>query len=589
MATAVLLIQGTTGTVSPAAQSVTRFAWTLPAGVGLDSAPVVSPDSRYIAFTGVDASDARLYIRALDAFDAHAVPGSDGARQPFWSPDSQWVAFFSRGRLMKVTVAGGAPLTVVEAVRSTAVGTRRAEQGGAWSRTGQIVYGASHGDPVLSRVSANGGAVTAITVLTPQQDSRHRFPSFLPDGAHFLFFAGTATEDRRGVYIAGIDEPAQTPQRRLLQSDAEAVYVPLPAHDSDALLYLAHGRLQVQRFDPVRREPVGPAQSLPIEAGGPTLYHGSLLSASSDVLAYAPSPIVVGDRISAIGEDGSGFTVVNEREMQQWPRVSRDGRSLAWLRIDPVVPNPDIWVEDLARHTRVRVTTALGRDLMHVWSPDGARLAYRPEFADPRRLNLIAADGSGAIETLTCPRAYCEPTDWSSDGGALLVNVYDGDNVDVWSVATTADGASQALLAEPFTERDARLSPNRRWIAYVSDETGRPEVSIRSMVQRPSRYVISTGGGSQPVWHPSGRALYYVDTRGLLRKVAIQELNDGLTFGPPAELKVPPIGSGHSNTQYDVTTDGRIYFLDQRAGTSRPTEIRIVLGWRALLPKEETK
>jgi len=584
--TGVWWVRGTTPTVSPATAAVTRFTWTLPAGVGLDSAPVVSPDGRYIAFTGIDSSTARLFVRALDTFEAQVVPGSEGARQPFWSPDSQWVAFFSRGRLMKVSVAGGAPLTVVEAVRSTAVGTRRTEQGGAWSRTGQIVYGADHGEPSLSRVSAIGGAVTAVTVLARERDSRHRFPSFLPDGSHFLFFAGAVTEDWRGVYIASIDEPPQPPQRRLLQSESEAVYVSLPAHETGTLLYVANGRVQAQPFDPVRRELVGRAQPLPIEAGGPTLYHGSLLGASPDVLAYSPSPIVVGDRISSIAENGGGFTIVNERELQQWPRVSRDGRFFAWLRIDPVVPNADIWVENLARRTRVRVTTALGRDLMHVWAPDGSRLVYRPEFDEPRRLNIIAADGSGTIEALTCPRAYCEPTDWSSDGRSIIVNVYDGENVDVWSVGTTADVPSQALLGDSFTERDARVSPDRRWIAYVSDETGRPEVSIRSMVERPRRYVISPGGGSQPVWHPSGRALYYVDARGRLRKVAVQELNGALTFGQPAELKVPPIGSGHANTQYDVSSDGRIYFLDQRAGTSRPTEIRIVLGWSALLSKE---
>lgn len=487
---------------------------------------------------------------------------------------------------MKVSVAGGAPVTVVDAVRDTAVGTRRMEQGGAWGPRGQIVYGADHGDPVLSRVSADGGSVTPVTVLTPQQDSRHRFPSFLPQGSQFLFFAGAATEDRRGVYIASIDAPAQTPPRRLLQSEAEAVYVALPGPDSGALLYLAGGRIQAQRFDPVRQQLVGLAHPLPIEAGGPTLYHGSLLSASPHVLAYGPSPIVTGDRISTVAEDGSDFRVVSERELQLWPRLSRDGQSLAWLRIDPIVPNADLWVENLVRRTRVRVTTALGRDLMHVWSPDGARLVYRPEFADPRQLRIIAADGSGTVEPLTCPRAYCEPTDWSSDGGSLLVNVHEGDNVDVWSVAVTADGVSHALLAESFTERDARLSPDRRWIAYVSEETGRPEVSIRSLVDQPRRYVLSPGGGSQPVWHPTGRALYYVDARGRLLKVMMRETNGELTFGAPAELNIPPIGAGHSNTQYDVSADGRIYFLDQREGTSRPNEIRVVLGWTALLSRE---
>lgn len=573
----------TTPAESPAGPALTRFSWTLPDGVGLSSAPVVSPDSRYVAFAGVDGSQSRLYVRALGDFDAHAVPGSEGARQPFWSPDSQWLAFFSRGRLMKVTVAGGSPVTVVEAPRTMAVGTRRTEQGGTWSARGQIVYGAGFGDPALSRVDANGGPITAVTALTPRQDARHRFPSFLPDGTHLLFFAGTETEDRRGVYLADTEAPAQTPGRRLLQSESDAVYVPWPPGDRGALLFLAHGRLQLQGFDANRRETIGPARPLPIEVGGPTVYDASLFGASPDVLAYSPSPIVVGDRISAINEDGSGLTVVNEREMQQWPRVSPDGHRLAWLRIDPVSTNPDIWVEDLVRHTRVRVTTSVGRDLMHVWSPDGTRLAYRPEFAEPRRLDIISADGSGTTETLTCPRAYCEPTDWTSDGRSLLVNVYEGANVDVWSVATPAGDASRPLLAEPYTERDARVSPNGRWIAYVSDETGRPQVSIRSLDQAPRRYVISADGGTQPVWHPNGRALYFVDAAGMLRKVAIQESRDALTTGSPIALKLPRIGAGHSNTQYDVTADGRIYFLDQSVVSARPTELRVVIGWRSLL------
>jgi eukaryotic-like serine/threonine-protein kinase len=574
-------LAATPPSVALAPTGVTRFTWTLPAGVGLGSAPVVSPDGRHIAFVGVDNVRPRLFLRALDAFEAHPVPGSEAAHQPFWSPDSQWLAFFSRGRLMKVSVAGGAPLTVVEASRAASVGAPRREQGGAWGRAGQIVYAAGHGEPVLSQVSSDGGVVTSATALAAGH-ARHRFPSFLPDGVHFLLFAGAATEDQRGVYIGSSASPPQPSPRRLLQSEAEAVYVPFTA-EIGTLLYVANGRVQAQPFDPVRREAVGPAQALPIETAGPTLFHSSLLGASPTVLAYAPSPIVVGDRISSIAEAGGAVTVVNEREVQQWPRLSPDGRFLAWLRVDPAVPNADLWVEDLARRTRVRVTTAVGRDLMHVWSPDGTRLVYRPEFDESRRLNIIAADGSGTTQPLTCPGAYCEPTDWSSDGRSILVNAYDGANVDVWSVGATPDVASQPLLAEPFNERDARLSPDRRWIAYVSDETGRPEVSIRSLAERPRRYVVSPGGGSQPVWAPDGRALYYVDVRGRLRKLSIQPGNGALTIGPPVDAKVPPIGSGHAGTQYDVSADGRIYFLDQREGTTRPTEIRVVLGWRALL------
>ena len=155
-----------------------------------------------------------------------------------------------------------------------------------------------------------------------------------------------------------------------------------------------------------------------------------------------------------------------DRKEQQWPRISPDGTRMAWLQIDPLEQNADIWVEDLARQTRTRVTTAPERDLGHVWSPDGCWLAYHPDGEDRRRLSIISADGSGASQNLVCPEAYCEPTDWSSDGRELIVNTYDPSGTDVWAVAVLPDGRSRPLLHTRFNERDARLSPDRRWIAY---------------------------------------------------------------------------------------------------------------------------
>jgi serine/threonine-protein kinase len=177
------------------------------------------------------------------------------------------------------------------------------------------------------------------------------------------------------------------------------------------------------------------------------------------------------------------------------------------------------------------------------------------------------------------------PTDWSPDGRRLIVNV--GDDVaggDVWAVSIDPRGFSEPLLAEAFTERDARLSPDGRWIAYVSEESGGAEVSVRSVSGAPRRTVISGGGGDQPVWRRDGAELFFVDPQGRLRSVALRPGADGnLTFGVPVQLKVPPIGSGHLGTQYDVSPDGRrVYFLD-RSHDPPPREIGVVLGWRALV------
>ncbi|HKY22009.1 MAG TPA: protein kinase [Vicinamibacterales bacterium] len=581
LALAVAAVAGALWTVVPrgdrstAGTDVTRFSWALPAGVGLASAPAVSPDGRRVAFVGANSEGSRLFIRPLNAFDAQPVDGSEGARQPFWSPDSQWVGFFARGRVMKVSTTGGAPVVVADDNR-TGVGNRRMERGGAWSSDGWIVYGASF-NPSLFALPAAGGVPKPATMLLGDR-AEHRFPWLLPDGRSFLYQVRAGATEGRGVFVGALGT-TEAGRKRILAVDSNAIYAPTFGQEQGVLLYVANGRIEAQRFDPARRATVGPAQPLSMEAGSETFFHPAAIGASSSVLAYA-SQLAAGRQIKVIRQDGSGPSLINDRQEQQWPRISHDGTRMAWLQIE-LHEGADIWVQDLARRTRTRVTTTPGRDLGHVWSPDGLRLAYLYDLDKPGHLRLVAADGSGASQDVECPRVYCEPTDWSSDGRELVVNSYEASGTDVWAIAVATGGTSRPLLETRFNERDARLSPDRRWIAYVSDETGRPEVSIRRVDGSVRRYTVSTGGGDQVVWQRDGRALYWVEPTGRLRKVSVQERDGGLRFGASVELPVT-IGTGHSNTQYDVAADGRIYYLDP-AMPSRPTEIRLVLDWQALL------
>ena len=259
---------------------------------------------------------------------------------------------------------------------------------------------------------------------------------------------------------------------------------------------------------------------------------------------------------------------------------------MAAQRVDPVRGNPDIWVEDLRDGGLVRITTSAGADVLPVWSPDGRRLAYGSGTLKEQRLSVAAADGTGTAQELPCPGAYCEPTDWSPDGHSLIVNTRPttGDAADVWSVSLDAGGAAKAILSGPFAEYDARMSPDGQWVVYVSEETGGPVVSVRAMSGSPRRLVVSSDGGSQPVWRRDGREILYVDLEGRLRARSVQhERNGELTLGVANALSVPLIGSGHWGTQYDVSPDGqRVYFVD-RTPVARPSEIRVVIGWRALL------
>ena len=566
----------------PAATQMMQFTWTLPAGTTLDSAPMVSPDSQHVAFVGRTATGTQIFIRDLASLEAVMLSGTDGAKQPFWSPDSRSVGFFARGKLMKVALAAGAPVVIADAIDG---------RGGAWSPGGTIVFCPDLLDSSLLQVSADGGPVEPATLLDRAQgENSHRWPIFLPDGIHFLYFVKGTTDERRGVYVGRVDRAASMPGAPLFRSESEAVYVPRPSENVGDLLYVNNGRIEARSFDAQRRTLIGDGRTLDLRASQQTLYHSMTFSAASAILAFTPSRVPFGLRLSSVERNGENLHS-GESEPQGWVRLSPDGERLAHTRIDGLRGNPDLWVEDLARKTRVRVTTAAGAEMLPVWSPDGKRLAYvtgsLPGRQGQRTLTISAADGTGILQTFACPGdpgTYCEPTDWSPDGRDLIVNMFGVRGRDVWSVAVAADGSTRPLLDEPYSERDARISPDGRWISYVSDESGRPDVSVRNISGPPTRIVLSAGGGEQPVWRRDGTELFFVDLQGRFRSMPVRRTPDGLlVFGLPVELPVPPLGFGHWGHNYDVSPDGRrVYFM--RPGDERASqEITVVVGWRSLL------
>ena len=555
---------------------LTRFSWPLPSGMALGSAPAVSPDGRTVAFVGQAGSVSQLYVRERGSSEV-LIPSTKGAAHPFWSPDSTSIGFFAEGRLMKVTWRGGAPVPLAEALFPF---------GGAWSRSGTIVFAPDVILTGLFRVRTSGEAVEPATRLDPSLgDNSHIWPVFLPDGVHFLYFVRSAQDERRGLYLGRIDRAAEHAGSLLLRSDSNVAYVPLPGTPEGVLLYVVNGQIEARRFNSSTLRLAADARSLGLSAAGTTLTQPAMLSASADVLAFATSTTPYGSRLEAVDRSGQRLRLWDEPEAQNWPRLSPDGRFLARQRVDELRNMADVWVEDLQRGTNVRVTTAVEPDIRPVWSSDARYLAYvtgkLPRRAGTRVLNIAAADGTGIVRTLPCPGEYCEPTDWTPRG--LLVNVLAGRGSDVWIVPTDDGAAAQPLLAEAFDERDARLSPDSQWIAYVSEESGRPEVSVRTVSGPPKRIPISGEGGDHPVWRRDGTELFFVDPQGQLRSLPVSWSRGVPTFGSPGALKVPPIGRGHWGTPYDVSPDGnRIYFL--RANDDQPShEIHVVIGWRALL------
>ena len=556
--------------------SPTYLSLALPDGVGLRSAPAVSPDGSSIAFVGSDRTQSRLYVRRLASPEALAIAGSEGARQPFWSPDGQWLAFFAGTRLKKVAVDGGAPVDICSVGEAV---------GGSWGSRDVIILTPHLIDAPVYRVPASGGTPEAVTRLDESRgDNSHRWPVFLPDGVHFVYFVRSSDDARRGIYLARADRPAELPGERLLETESDAQYVSLPSSAAGALVTVMAAGVLVQPFDAATRQLEGHPRILDIRAGGATPHERAMFGASPNTLALGAASISRNNRVASVARDGSDARVWPEFEPHNWPRLAPDGNRLVFQRVDGLRGTADLWVKDFARGTETRVTTPPTHGLLPVWSPDGARLAFLSGRPNAAVLATGPADGTRTIQTHACPVVRCEPSDWSPDGRRLIVTAMTAKGSDVWSlpIESTADDKGIPLLAEPFNERDARLSPDGQWMAYVSDESGRQEVSVRS-VSGSRRTVISSDGGHQPVWRRDGAELFYVDPRGLLRAVPITWRGGELVPGQPVVVSVPPIGTGHWSTQYDVSRDGRrVYYVD-RAQPDPATRIEVVLGWTSLV------
>ena len=565
----------------PVAHRLTQFTVTLPEGIALAGAPSVSPSGRYIAFAGQDSRGTRLFVRDLGAREAVAIPGTEGSAQPFWSADSNSIAFFARQQLMKIAWPDGAPVAVAPALQA---------RGGTWSADGFITFAPDIILSGLNRVPAVGGDVKPATLLEPGRgDTSHWWPTVLPDGIHFLYSVRSVRDERLGVYLGDSRKPSPA-NEPIFHAQSDVVFAPMGEPGDGVLLYVAEGRIEARRFLSKQGIVESEAHALGLTAAGSSLYHPPLITASADVLAFSERAIPGGNRLEAVTRSGARVRSWDDPEAQNWPRISPDGRRLARQRVDDGRNNPDLWVDDFARGTRVRITTGPEPDIHPVWSPDGQYLAYvsgnLPGRSGKRLLNIAAADGTGVIRSFPCPAAYCEPTDWSPDGRDLLVNVRDERLADVWTVSADGQNTVDRVLDDEAAESDARFSPNGLWIAYVSRESGRSELSVRPRAGPATRIVLSGGGGAQPVWRRDGSELFYVDPEGWLQRVGVDWNENGQPhFGFPVRLDVPRVGFGHWGTQYDVSPDGSQIFLLRPNNDPAPRELRVVMGWPALLKK----
>ena len=534
-------------------------------GVGI----ALSPDGRRVAFSGLTAGKDQLWVQDLESLEARPLPGTEGAASPFWSPDSRSVAFFAAASIRKVDVASGTAVTVCTAPQS---------RNGSWGREGVIIYGTAAGG--IMRVPASGGTPSPATTLDAAAgETAHRYPWFLPDGRRFLYLARNRDPEKSAIALGDLNSPGV---RQLLAADSAPQFVP-PKY----LFFNRDRTLLVQGFDQaagrVTGDPVPVADQVDynsassrsafsVSAGG-TLIYASTRGGGQQQLTWIDR---TGRRVGTIGDPG----------LVTWPAISPDGRMVAAQRNDPLTGIPDVWLHDLARGSAARLTShPKVASTFPIWSPDGASVAY---YCLSQGLGTVfsrAASGAGDESLLGAPAMGFRPDDWSRDGKYLLLEAPPAaGNGNLWVQPLPATGKPYRLLGSGFHETDARISPDNRWVAYVSDRTGRNEVYVTTFPTAGPQTGISTAGGDYPFWSRDGRELFYMAPSGTLMAVPVKT-GARLEAGVPKPLfEIRSSNPGATNNLIDVAKDGRfLVALELEAPTSPP--LTVVLNWPELLRK----
>jgi serine/threonine protein kinase/Tol biopolymer transport system component len=560
---------------SPAPQPVSRTIITLPSGqqlAGLDTGPALalSPDGTHLVYVGRQSSGQQLYLRAMDSLEAKPIPDTDGAVNPFFSPDGQWVGFFGDGKLKKVSVSGGAALTLGDATNP---------YGANWGSRGMIAFVPSNGSG-LRQVSDGGGTPQPLTRLGTGELS-HLWPEFLPGGKAVLFAAGSTainfTNARVAVQSVGTGE-----RRYLVQVGTNPRYAP-----SGHLVYAQGGSLMAVPFDPQRFAVTGTA--VPVVEGvlqSPVSGAAQYSFSPTGSLVYVPGGVQSNQsKLVWVSRNGAEQPLAAPERAYRGPRVSPDGRRVA---VTIQEQESQVWLYDLARETLTRLTFGGNVNNNPSWTPDGKRIAFESSKEGPLNVFWQLADGSGGLERLTTSEYNQVPHSWSPDGQLLaFIEINPTTGYDIWMlrIGDPSAGSGQVRKAQPFLrtrfdEAVPRFSPDGRWLAYLSNESGRSEIYVQPYPGPGGKWQISTEGGKEPVWNPNGRELFY-RTGDKMMAVEITT-QPSFSVGKPRMLfegryRPTPVTSPN----YDVSRDGQRFLMLKPVEQEQaaPTQINVVLNW----------
>ena len=420
----------------------------------------ISPDGHYVVFSANNsANGTQLYLRPLDSTTAQALPGTEGAMFPFWSPDSRSIAFFTDDKLKRIEVTGGTPVTICDSTLG---------RGGSWNRDGTIVAALSY-NTGISRVSANGGAPTLVTTVNTAEYSSHRWPWFLPDGKHFLYIAvkhNAPTSPETAVMMASIDGKEN---RLLLHTLSNAVFA------SGRLLFQRENSLVSQLFDPstgkFSGDPETLSENVQFDSG---LWRMNVSVSNNGMLVYASGATTGNEILTWYDRSGKKLGTVGEQAEYFDLDLSPDEKQLATTELNTATAT--IWLHDLLNNRQSRLTFTGGAHLTPIWSPDGKQIAFT---SNQQAAISVKTMGSSAPEQtlISSPKPIFQAlSDWSRDGRYIMYEQGVGFNVDLWVLPLTGDRKPFAYTTGGASR--GTFSPDGRWIAYVGQEAGRPEIFV---------------------------------------------------------------------------------------------------------------
>ncbi len=538
-----------------------RFTIPLPPGEEITSYPAITRDGRTLAYvTERGANDAQLYLRDLNAFEPRVVAGSSGARQPFFSPDGKWIAFFAQGQLQKAEVTGGAPVRLTEAAYPF---------GGTWNDDDTIIYAASLGSGLL-RIRASGGSPESLTKPDgAAQGYAHVFPQTLPGGRSVLFTMWGQTQGSKVLFL----DSGQSDLILRGENFAAATFQATGGSSGRLLLSDQVAGIRAAPFDVAHPVPTSADASVltNVNYEVETESVGWLAVSNTGTAVYAtgnPSraSLVWVDRAGKIESLGTG------QEKYREASLSLDGQKAV------VRDGLDLWIHDLQRGTRSRLTSGTGSNILPQWSRDGTRIVFASNRGGDWDIYGQPADGARPAEALLKRPHDQFPLALLADGTLLYTEIDPKTGRDLWILSP--DGKTSPLRVTPYNETAGQFSPGPeggpRWLAYSSDESGRSEIYVQSYPGGANRIPVSTGGGILPMWSPDGKELFYVTGDAV---VAVPLRPDG-SFGAPQRLfDRSTMLFNHRFHSYGVSHDGKRFLVILRDPGSVPRQLNVILNW----------